>query len=207
MSRLDENDDLDYFAVPDIQPYWPLEESRYVSNTYDRELEPGDRVLDLMAGTHSPLQESSIKLAHLSCAGLNRQELQLNPICAHLVNLNVNTIEKLPYATNSFDAILLHAAIEYITNPKKVFAEIRRVLKTGGKIIISSNQRTEQQKAIRLWRDTMDFEHLAIVAYYLRQFARCDQIIAESHRHITSQQDDPAGSEHPIFIVCGQLRT
>lgn len=205
MSRVDENDDLDYFSVPDFQPYWPFEESRFVSSVYDRELESGHRVLDLMAGVHSPLAESSTRVNYLACAGLNKKELELNPLCDHKASLNVNSIEKLPYATDSYDAILLHAAIEYVTRPRELFAEMRRVLPPGGKIIMSFNHRTEPQKAIWFWRNSMDFEHVAIVVYYLRNLARCKNITAESHRIISYQTHDPAYSGNPTCIVCGQL--
>lgn len=204
MSRQDESEDHEYFSIPDLHPYWPLEESGFVSNIYDRELQRDHQVLDLMAGIHSPLIEASTKVGYLACAGLNKKELERNPLCNHRVTLNVNTVKELPFQSVSFDAILLHAAIEYVTKPQVLFAEIRRVLRPGGKIIISFNHRTEPQKAIRLWRETMDFDHIAIVTYYLRQYAHCQNITATSHRLVEPQQTGLETAANPTCIVCGQ---
>lgn len=46
--------------------------------------------------------------------------------------------EKLPFKPNSFDVATMIAFIEHLDKPEKVLAEVRRVLKKDGKIIITT---------------------------------------------------------------------
>ncbi len=46
--------------------------------------------------------------------------------------------EQLPFANGSFDVITIFEAIYYLPNPDRFFAECRRVLRTGGKLLIST---------------------------------------------------------------------
>jgi ArsR family transcriptional regulator len=52
------------------------------------------------------------------------------------VELRVGTIESLPIEDNTLDAAVLFLVAHFITDPSRVMAEIRRVLKPGGRLLI-----------------------------------------------------------------------
>lgn len=47
-------------------------------------------------------------------------------------------VETLPFCSEKFDVVISTFSLEHFTNPKKVIAEMHRVCKTGGRIIILS---------------------------------------------------------------------
>lgn len=49
-----------------------------------------------------------------------------------------NVTEKLPFGDNSFDFIVLAEVIEHLKNPYAVIKELNRILKQGGKLILST---------------------------------------------------------------------
>jgi 2-polyprenyl-3-methyl-5-hydroxy-6-metoxy-1,4-benzoquinol methylase len=49
----------------------------------------------------------------------------------------IETLERLPFPEGSFDGILCSSVIEYLDRPKICLEELSRVLKPGGKILIS----------------------------------------------------------------------
>jgi len=46
--------------------------------------------------------------------------------------------EKMPFPSASFDLLLLFEALYYLNSPQKFFQEARRLLRPGGKLLISS---------------------------------------------------------------------
>src|SRR6201999_4084460 len=52
------------------------------------------------------------------------------------VELRVGSIESLPIEDAGLDAALLFLVAHFITDPSKAMAEIRRVLKPGGKLLV-----------------------------------------------------------------------
>jgi ArsR family transcriptional regulator len=64
--------------------------------------------------------------------GVARERLQEH----ENVELRVGTIESLPIDDHSLDAALLFLVAHFITDPSKAIAEIRRVLKPTGKLLI-----------------------------------------------------------------------
>ncbi len=169
LPRLDEGDDAAFFAEPSLEPYWSRAALEQVSRLYRRLLQPGRRVLDLMAGVHSPLQEAGIKSLSVSCAGLNAVELDRNPVCSERRALNVNRDLPLPWPERHFDAVLIHAAIEYVTRPDDLFDELHRVLQPGGRLVITFSNRWVEEKVVRLWTGLQDFERHGLLLSWLRR--------------------------------------
>jgi 2-polyprenyl-6-hydroxyphenyl methylase/3-demethylubiquinone-9 3-methyltransferase len=49
----------------------------------------------------------------------------------------VKSIESIKYPSSEFDGILCSSVVEYVESPAKVFIEFARVLKPGGKLLVS----------------------------------------------------------------------
>ena len=203
--RLDPAPDSAFFAQPSFQPFWDETALLQVSHFYQQQIPSHSRILDLMAGIHSPLAEAAIQPVTVSCAGLNRQELENNPQCDSVEVLDVNRTKTLPYADASFDVVLIHAAIEYVIHPQTLLVEILRILKPGGQLIISFSNRYVLEKVIRCWRLAHDFERPGILLAYLRKTAEFGQFISQSWRGRPRPLDDRLASQlpfsDPVFIV------
>ncbi len=174
-ARLDEDPDADFFSRPSLSPYWETPALHRVSREYRRLIPPASRVLDLMAGVHSPLQEADIDGLSVHCAGLNRIELEHNPLCDERRALDVNVPAPLPWPDGHFDAVLIHAAIEYVIRPCELFDEVHRILRPGGRFIISFGNCWVDEKVIRIWTELQEFERPALLLSWLRRqggFAR-----------------------------------
>lgn len=47
-------------------------------------------------------------------------------------------LEQLPFSPNSFDIIISRSVVEHLSNPAQVFRDFHRILKPGGKVILST---------------------------------------------------------------------
>jgi ubiquinone/menaquinone biosynthesis C-methylase UbiE len=61
-------------------------------------------------------------------------------------DLNVNPA--FPYPDGSFDVVTCVVSIDYLNQPDKIFAEIGRVLRPNGKVIISMSNRYAYSNAV-----------------------------------------------------------
>jgi len=52
------------------------------------------------------------------------------------INFIVADAHKLPFKDNTFDMVICYETIEHVVNPKKVLAEIKRVMKKNGKALV-----------------------------------------------------------------------
>jgi SAM-dependent methyltransferase len=93
------------------------------------------RVLDLGCGdgkTGKRLLDEGFKVDACDMDAARFEFKQVIPF--KLGNLN----DPLPYANGSFDYVILMEVIEHIYNPDFVMAEISRILRKGGKLILST---------------------------------------------------------------------
>ncbi|MBN8560549.1 MAG: class I SAM-dependent methyltransferase [Leptolyngbya sp. UWPOB_LEPTO1] len=120
--------------------------SQYISNTLNflkawAELAPTDKVLDVACGTgefeqlilteHSEQKMVGVDISEKMLA-IAQQKLQAYPN----VTLSLASAEHLPFADQSFDVIVSASAFHYFENPAIALAEMKRVLKPNGKIMI-----------------------------------------------------------------------
>jgi ubiquinone/menaquinone biosynthesis C-methylase UbiE len=120
--------------------------SRYISRTLQflknwAELSPTDKVLDVACGTgefeqlifteHSEQNMVGVDISEKMLA-IAQQKLQAYPN----VKLSLASAVDLPFADQSFDVIVSASAFHYFENPAIALAEMKRVLKPNGKIII-----------------------------------------------------------------------
>ncbi len=123
------------------------------------------RVLDLMSSWVSHLRVAPRELVVL---GMNGSELAANPMATERVVHDLNIDPALPFAEESFDAVLCCVSIDYLVRPVEVLRDVARVLRPGGRVVITFSNRCFPSKAIRGWLYAGDEGRCAIVAEYLR---------------------------------------
>ena len=123
------------------------------------------RVLDLMSSWVSHLLTAPDELVVL---GMNAAELAANPMATERVVRDLNTDPALPFADDSFDAVLCCVSVDYLVRPVEVLAEAARVLRPGGTLVLTFSNRCFPTKAIHGWLSTDDAGRCAIVSTYVR---------------------------------------
>ncbi|HEX2922700.1 MAG TPA: methyltransferase domain-containing protein, partial [Chloroflexota bacterium] len=108
------------------------------------ELEPGDQVLEVGAGTGANFPFIAAKVGssgHIYAQDLSEGMLaQARKKVATMpcpVDLQQGQAEDLPYPDNSFDAVLHLGGINFFTDPRRALEEMSRVAKPGAKIVVS----------------------------------------------------------------------
>lgn len=93
---------------------------------FARNINPGEQVLDVYCGTrpYDDLMPAGVK-----CVGLDIED-------RHCV-ADVVTRDFLPFDDGSFDVIVSIEAFHYVSDPLMGVAELKRVLRPGGRVIIA----------------------------------------------------------------------
>lgn len=108
-------------------------------------IKPGDKVLDLGSGSGMDLfiaSHETGQLGHATGIDMTIEQLEKSKeLAAKNKYANVSFvngfIEELPFANNEFDVVISNGVINLTPEKGKVFLEIARVLKKGGRMAIS----------------------------------------------------------------------
>jgi SAM-dependent methyltransferase len=123
---------------------------------------------------------------------MNEQELSKNSQLSDYCVKDLNTSPVFPYDDSSFDVVTCVVSVDYLNKPLEVFKEIARVLKPNGVAIISQSNRCFPTKAINIWLNTNDLEHIFIIGSYFHY----------SNKFMPPQSIDISpGSGDPMFII------
>jgi demethylmenaquinone methyltransferase/2-methoxy-6-polyprenyl-1,4-benzoquinol methylase len=99
---------------------------------------PGHRLLDVACGTGLMAAEAAKILG--TAEGITCLDPSAGMLAVARAKLNAHFVlgraEQLPFADNSFDFLTMGYALRHVTSLEQTFAEFRRVLKPGGKILI-----------------------------------------------------------------------
>jgi SAM-dependent methyltransferase len=192
--RADETDDRLFYAQPRRVVHIDQGAIAAVGRLFRDFIPPGSTVLDLMSSwrSHWPAGHPRARLVGL---GLNAEEMADNPDLDEYQVHDINQDPSLPFADESFDAVVITVSVQYLTRPLETFRQINRLLRPGGVCIITFSNRMFPTKAVRIWRDSGDREHLELVAAYLDHSGDFEDIKGG----LANPQDSPPGD--PLYVV------
>ena len=166
-TKLDPTNDSDFYSVPRFVTHVDEGFIDQLTELYREKLQPNTRILDLMSSWVSHLPED-MEFDHVEGHGMNHEELKKNPRLSSYFVQNLNRNPQIPLQDGDFDAVLITVSVQYLQYPEAVLAEIHRLLKPEGIVIISFSNRMFYQKAIAVWRDGTEASRVALVKKYLK---------------------------------------
>lgn len=162
---------IDDAAIEALTNYYKTE----FQETYQRNGKVALDILDLCSSwtSHFPeLTNSSPEFEYYGRVvglGMNQEELSSNPILTETLVHDLNQEPKLTQyfpEDACFDIVTMTVSVDYLIQPIAVFQEIHRVLRPGGKALISFSNRCFATKAIATWLQGDDLDRLTLVASY-----------------------------------------
>ena len=192
MGRLDPTDDVNFYDAPrfvthiDDRAIESLTE--YYREEFGKMLEKkkaagGDEkldILDLCSSwiSHFP-QDMEDKYGMTVGVGMNEEELASNKqLYMHYTqDLNKNPIMS-QFEDNSFDFVTNVVSVDYLVKPKEIFEEMHRVLRPGGRALMSFSNRCFPSKAVAMWLQADDIGRLSIIGSYYHYAAEWESIDA-----------------------------
>ena len=164
-AREDEAADDHFYVIP--RKVVHIDDGAIVAlgRLYAELLPSGGRLLDLMSSWRSHLPEGFNTRAVVGL-GLNAEEMADNPQLTTHVVYDLNRDPRLPFADEEFDGAMCAVSIQYVVHPLLVFREVRRVLRPGAPFVVSFSNRCFPTKAVAVWLDTSDEQHLTLVRTY-----------------------------------------
>ena len=204
-TKLDDTNDTEFYAFPRFVTHVDEGFIDQLTQLYREKLQPNSRILDMMSSHVSHLPEE-IEFAHVEGHGMNQEELARNPRFNHYFVQDLNQNPKLPLPDQEFDAVLNCVSVQYLQYPDAIFAEIHRILKPSGIVIISFSNRMFFQKAIAAWRDGTEASRVELVKRYFQSTPGFSppEIISRPSSGLSFLQMLGMGGGDPFYAVISQ---
>ncbi len=198
-SRQDEANDANFYVMPRMVVHLDEKATALVKEIARRYMPPMQvRVLDLMSSFRSHLPEDR-PYHEVIGLGMNEAEMQANPQLTRSVVHDLNKLPQLPFSTGYFDVVINTVSVQYLTQPIAVFREVARVLHPGGVSIVIFSDRMFPTKAVRIWREGNDEDHIALVQEYHRLANGFRQ--AQVERYSGGSSSWFRGTHDPLYAV------
>ena len=159
---------------------------------YAAVLPRGGRLLDLMSSWRSHLPDG-LRAREVVGLGMNSEEMADNPQLSRHVVHDLNRTPRLPFEDETFDGVTCAVSIQYVTHPVLLFREVRRVLRPGAPFVVAFSNRCFFTKAVAVWLDTTDEQHMALVRTYFDA--------AGGFTDVTAEDRSPGGDANPLYAV------
>jgi SAM-dependent methyltransferase len=167
-AREDSGDDRDFYAPPRLVTHIDERATAALTRYYAETISPDAALLDLMSSWVSHLPPDLLTREVIG-HGMNATELSANPRLDRWFIQDLNRDSVLPLSDAVFDAVLCCVGVQYLTRPIEVFTEVRRILRPGGRVIVSFSNRCFPTKAVRIWRSLDEAGQASLVAIYLER--------------------------------------
>ncbi len=167
-ARVDESPDDLFYRDARLVEHIDARAIAAVENVYRTWIPPQSRVLDLMTSWVSHLPPD-VRYASVTGLGMNAAELARNPRLDHRIVHDLNAEPTLPFEDAAFDVALVCVSVQYLTRPVDVMRELARVVRAGGRAIVTFSNRCFPTKAVAIWQTTDDAGHTRLVEGYLRE--------------------------------------
>jgi len=150
--REDESADAIFYQSPRLVYHADNDCLQRLTDIYAALIPSGCSILDVGSSWVSHLPQD-VKYEQVVGVGMNEAELRSNHMLDQYFVLDVNDNQNLPFDSASFDAVLLAFTIQYLTHPERLLAEIKRILRDDGVVIISWTKHCFRSKAISAFLD------------------------------------------------------
>lgn len=112
--------------------------------------EGNEHTLEVAAGTCICGRALAPYVKDVICLDLTEEMLEQGKKLAernHIQNISFVTgnAMKLPYDDGSFDLVITRLSLHHFTEPQKLFSEMQRVLKSGGKLVVWDMEATTEE--------------------------------------------------------------
>ncbi|KAI8468801.1 MAG: hypothetical protein J3K34DRAFT_425912 [Monoraphidium minutum] len=202
--RYDESDDGVFYSAPRFVTHIDDGAIASLTSYYGEVFPPSgaqdQAVLDICSSwvSHYPPGWTAGKVTGLGMVG---EELKANKQLTDWVVHDLNKDPTLPFPDASYDVITNCVSVDYLNRPLEVFREMHRVLKPGGRAIMSFSNRCFPTKAIALWTATGDADHVWIVGSYFH-YSVPGGFEPPTARDITARPRGPfSGAGDPMYVV------
>jgi SAM-dependent methyltransferase len=161
-----------------------------------RQIDPDDTVLDVAGGIGTGAAFLARTAKTVICCDLDWDKLARGPSLPNLI-YQVGDICALPFMDNRFNAATSMETLEHVERPEQALSELRRVLKPGGRLILSTPQNR--------------LGHIPLTPAHVHEFSG-SELVALCARFFTVEdviglkggtiwfEDDPAGANTMLIL-------
>jgi SAM-dependent methyltransferase/FKBP-type peptidyl-prolyl cis-trans isomerase 2 len=208
-TRADESPDGLFYEIPRMVQHLDDTALDMVRQLYGRFAGDGMRVLDVMGSWDSHLP-AGIAFEQVVGVGLNRYELEHNPVLTDRIEKDLNVDPNLDLPDNHFDIAVCTVSVEYVTQPTALFSEVARTLRPGGTFIVIFSNRWFDPKVVRIWKELHEFERMGLVLEYFHDTSAFDHLQTYSVRGLSRPTQDKYFGQlryaDPVYAVWGQKK-
>ena len=112
----------------------------------DDALRPGTVALDAGCGRTTRLRHYRDRIERLVGIDVDEQAGRENPFVDEFVHADLD--RPLPFPDDSFDLVYANFVVEHLEQPARTFAEWRRVLRPGGRVVLLTSNRANPIMAV-----------------------------------------------------------